>query len=653
MNLRPGIVFPSVTDQHPNPYWTFDDKWPQYIQVQRTEAKITGNKVTWNVNAFDPNLFMRSKAYMKLKIRIGKKEIIIDEKSGDEEIKTSDFSPQDRIYKKPGMVLHNACTDADLRLNSHTMSYKDLRYITKKLNTSFAGKTINNTYLTTSGGPYEDYDGVYDRWGNIFSNTVPPDVETRSIDLQDMGFSSTLGTENTIEFSAASQDIVFGTGAGPVVNLFTTQLFRNGDVLTLSGGRQFRVIATLNDVAIFVEDINGGGDIGVRDLSSVDTLLRLVEQSFDGDSGRQQAYDDAFRDATINSSNTSYAFTEPLCIGPWNHLSDYSSDQIAKNAWNNKQSKLIPYIREIELSMTFKDIAANALIYAYGNNATPNAQGISSTVNQLIDIEITSAQLVLFWVKPRDSLLLTIPETVRIQSWTYEHKQFPLFNFNFPDVPIISDGVAATSSINNIYTSQQPSYILYYGMVDKDSNGYKCRSLVSSFDYQTNATTISADINAVESGMHPVRQSDINADLLIRSNTLGGDNILDNAYNIKELTRITLKNSTSDFPWGETKFRGLQQGEALFATYPSEWYLLLGEAELNSFFIRKGQLQTSNVMDFQSTLVATDGYSLSKAITGIVSNKKYILHIFYIYDRFFIELSNDGTIDSRFDALYL
>ena len=75
MNLRRGIAFQSVTDQHPNPYWKFDDKWAQYVQVQRTQATISGSRINFNVQGFDPNFFMRSKAYLKLRVTIQKHTI--------------------------------------------------------------------------------------------------------------------------------------------------------------------------------------------------------------------------------------------------------------------------------------------------------------------------------------------------------------------------------------------------------------------------------------------------------------------------------------------------------------------------------------------------------------------------------------------------
>ncbi len=75
MSFIRGTIFPSVRNQTPQPYWTLDDPYPQYVQVQRTQAKISGNNINFNINAFEPNAFIRSNAYMKVVVRISKREL--------------------------------------------------------------------------------------------------------------------------------------------------------------------------------------------------------------------------------------------------------------------------------------------------------------------------------------------------------------------------------------------------------------------------------------------------------------------------------------------------------------------------------------------------------------------------------------------------
>jgi hypothetical protein len=762
MQLRRGIAFQSVTEQHPNPYWKLNDKWAQYVQVQRTNGIISGNRINFNVQGFDPNFFMRSKAYLKLTATIQKQEEELDAKEDLVERIASNYVAEDRIYKKPGMVLHNACTDVALRLNSHTMTYKDLRYVQKKVNMSFAGKAINNNYFSTSGGPYEEYNGVYDSFGNVSNSTsdaltsfpminlgfVPgggansirfisdtnivigsdtigfdvaggpntvafdgtiaaggtntltfaPGVGGAAIDIIDtsplhegmvIAFTtsartftietvlspttalakSALGGVGGVAFGASALTVAdtyttnretarlqFGnSGGGIAVDLAATQIFEPGDIITLNTGEVFKVIDFSGNDELIVGNVGNINDVTAQAMSADDLVQRasaLTEFNHNADDGRQEAYDDAFRDITVGQTDNTFEFTEALSFGPWNHLADYDDTEIMKNAWNSKQTALVPYVRQINLDMTFKDIAANALIYPYGRLNNPRADPANSRFCELSDISIDTAELVLFWVKPRDELLMSMPRTVRIQSWQYDHKQFPLRDEE-KDTDTVASGSVAVNSQGNVYTNQQPSYLLYYGMVDKDSDSYKCRAVNSSLDDVNSDQTVSVDVNSVEAGMRPQNQGQGTATFKIRSNTLGGDDILDTNYNIKELYRLTLKNSISNFPYGESKFRGLSLAESQFATYPSEFYLLLGEGEMNSFFVRKGQLQTSVVIDYASSLVATDGYSINKSIAAFNGGtKQYALHIIMLYDRFYLSLSDTGEVDSKFDASF-
>jgi len=645
MSINRGTIFPSVSDQRPRAYWTLDDPFPQYVQVQRTLATISGTTINFKTNSFDPNGFMRSKAYIKLAVRINKQ---IRDPVAPNVVADSDYDDSDRIYKKSGMVLHNACSLATVRLNSHTMEYRDLRYIQRKLNMSFAGKKINNNYMSTSGSNYEELNGVYNEHGNIFK-VVEDTNDVNQFGFVEMGFVVGAGN-NSLAFTQATNTLVFAAGAGAVVNLFQTQVFKTGDFITDSvNAHIFIVIATLNLTTLLVTRIDGAGNVVAQDLQAADTIDRESETGYNADDGRQHAYDDARKDITLNDPNSTFNFVEALSFGPFNHLADYGRGEVFSRAWNTRQSPLIPYVRELEISMTFKDIAANALVFPYGRSADIG----NDNSCQLVDSAILSAELILFWVKPRDELLLSMPSTVRIQSWMYDHRQFPLVD-EATGAAVIASQALTTSEENNQYTHQVPSYIMYYGMVDKDSDSYLCRAVNTDTDAVSSDQVLSEDANSVESGMHPL--DGITSSIAFRSNTLGGDTIFDEKYSLGELYRITLKNSCSDFPYNKIKFTGMSETEALFCSYPSEFYFLTGEQDLNSFFIRKGQLQTANVMNFSSVLVAGDGYSISKnADTSPNTNggtKVYALHIIYIYDRYYIELSSDGKVDSTFDAQF-
>lgn len=647
-----GSLFKSVTEQTQNmksksEYWKFDDKYPQYIQVQRIPAKISGNSITFKVNRFDPNTFLKSKSYIKLRSTIQKREVELDAKNDEIDNNPVNFDAEDRIYKKPGMVLHNSCTNARLRLNSHTMTYIDLRYITKKINTSFAGKRINNNYFSTSGSSYENYNGVYNKVGDIYKvNFLSADSE--SMPFRSLQFNVGAGLNN-ITWTQATNTITFLPGAGTAINLFSAQIFLPDDFIFLLSGESFRIINVLTITTLLAsrQDLLAPGDVAQQDLVEGDNIIRQDASSYNGDDGRQEAYSAAFKYLNVGSPNSIFEFTEPLNFGPFNHLENYSAGEIYSKSWNLKQTKLIPYINELELSMDFKDIATNSLIYSYGRTFSDPAVGNGMTA-RLIDAGIVQSELTLFWVKPRDELLLSIPPTVRIQSWQYEH--FTI------DIGLINNEVSFPYNFNNIYTDQIPSYLLLYGMVNKDSESYICNALISDRDGNTMNETASIDKNAVETGMSPSLSNDmINSDLLIRSNTLGGDDILDNGYNEQELYRLTLKNSFPDFPYSDNIFKSNTTENSMLASYPSEFYLLLGERDLNSFFIRKGQTVKSYIIDISGNMTPLDGYSLRKNINiGSLNGgqKNYTMHLFYIYDRFFIELDKNGGIDARFDASF-
>jgi len=869
----------SVSNQKPRPYSTIWDDHPEYVQVQRTQGVINDHTVRWDTNNIDPNMFLSSKSYIKLGVEIQKKEV---EGVAEEE---SAFTDDDKILKKPGMVLHNACTSAKVRMNNHEIEYKDLRYLTKKLNMSFAGREINDNYLTTSGGPYDGYTGDYDALGNVDcfiaaktmedfgfdvanGNTFAFFPRTTRFTMTQAGFSAdSIGAvQNTFVWTAATGVGVFAAGTGVPINLRVAQsVFNSGDTFTLrNGATTFKYLSVIDgapSTSILAERLNGAGDFAIHSLNDNDLIVanrdfierelgistiifgdgvgggedvtpivdrftpgdRIFLDDADGkqnefevigivapniiqveniddsaviiqkdidvtdfviqkfktggccDPWHEEASDDAAREIEKLFNTNTFKFTEPLSFGPFNHLADYGgplhnskgASKIDDKCWYNRMTDLIPYIRQLGLTMTFKDIAANALIYQFGSIINSRIVATTRRFCKLVDVAITSAELVLFWIKPRKEKIVGLPPTIRIQSWQYDHKQFDLLNVN--NNRNILNGSIVNSTENNVISNQQPAYLMYYGMVDKDSSTYDCFAISNANkDDPTKPTdyTANSSINSVEAGMRigDVRQIDsfnfrelgfdvglllneiefiqatnqlvfdaggiglppdlindqtlkpndtiflatgeifsvssisndttalavrldgvgdmpsqlLNIALLdnifrltgtesntltIRSNTLGGDDIISTDYNIKELYRFTLKNSISDFPYGETKFRGLLEGEENNATYPSEFYLLLSEGDLNTFFVRKGQTQKSVVMNYQSSLIANDGYSFNKNLTVIENTadpsiitgfnagiREYALHIIYLYDRYYIELTKEGNVTSGFDA---
>ena len=123
------------------------------------------------------------------------------------------------------------------------------------------------------------------------------------------------------------------------------------------------MVITMSMMISMVVGGDGYGDDGDTDDDDEDDYYGDDDEDDDdvgnADDGRQESYDDAFRDIGLGTVDNIFSFTEPLSFGPFNHLADYERGEIAKNAWNLKQSPLIPYVRELELTMNFKDIAAN------------------------------------------------------------------------------------------------------------------------------------------------------------------------------------------------------------------------------------------------------------------------------------------------------
>ncbi len=523
----------SVAEQKPQPYFSFDDKYPEYIQVQRTDGVINGSKVTFTADTFDPNLFLRSRAYIKLTLRVQRSE----RNPINGNLTPANFDATDVLYQKPGMVLANSMTSAKLRINSTAIEYNEPRYWQQMITQQHCGRIINDNYLSTSGSSYPTYTGVTDEIGVISDNRP-------------------------------------------------------------------------------------------------------------SDKGIQEGIDSAFKDYAVSvgaSSTATFNFMEMLNIGCFNFMED-KKDSIYSKSWYKKMSPLIPYVRQIGLSLDFKDISANSLVFLYGLNS--NGGNNRSIV--IRDSEILTAQLVLAWVKPRRELLVEVPRCIRLQSWYVDHRKFqqvrPL------DGALIipwSTGMQLNETVN---IHQIPTYIHIWATINKDDpDSYDCRSIFCDSDGGGVTGTdpvISLNTNSQESRALPVQQ------LTVRVNVLGGDDIIDPGYSNSELFRFTAKNSANDFPWSQTKFRG--DIEARYAIYPSNFSLILGEDDLNSYFVRKGQKIRDFVISINGQMAADDGYGINKERAGfnVGGDKQWDLHVAFFYDRYYIELDDCGNGFSDFDAKF-
>lgn len=520
----------SIADQRPQPYFYLNDDYPEYVQVQRTQGVISGNTVLFSANSFDPNLFLRSRAYIKISVSTQRSER--DPANGD--LTSANWHSSDVIYKKPGMVLANSMTSAKLRLNSTQLEYKDPRYWQQHITQQHCGRTITDKFLSTSGSSYPHHTGVM--------------------------------TENGV-----------------------------------------------------------------------------IQDNMPSDDGIQEGIDSAFRDiGTAAASIKTFQFTELLNIGCFNFMDD-KKDQIYEKSWYKKMSPLIPYVRQIGLTLDFKDISANSLMFQYGRNVV----GAGNNRNIVVrDISITSAELVLAWVKPRSQMIVNLPPTIKLQSWYVDHKKINMVA-DIGGGPLIQANDLFT--INETFNIHQiPSYIHVWATINKDDpNSYDCRSVFCDSDGAGVGGTdpvISINANSQESRGQPI------TGLTIRVNVLGGDDILDANYNTPEMYRFTTKNSAKDFPWSQTKYDGAFPSR--FASYPSMFSLIMGEDDLNSYFVRKGQTVRDFVISINGQMRANDGYGIDRTVMGLTGggNKQWDLHVAFFYDRYYIELDNCSNGFAKFDS---
>lgn len=517
----------TVREQKPQPYFSFDDQYPEYIQVQRTVGVITGNRVTFNADTFDPNLFLRSRAYIKLTVDIQRSDRV----PATGVLTATNYNAADVIIKKPGLVLANSMTNAKLRINSTEIEYNNPRYWQQHITQQHCGRTLNDKYLSTSGSSYPHYTGIFNPDG--------------------------------------------------------TMLIDNGSDFALAEG-----------------------------------------------------IDSAFRDIGDAAADTkSFEFMELLNIGCFNFMEDKKNDVYSKS-WYRRMTPLIPYIRQIGLTLDFKDIAANSLLFQFGLHA----QAAATRNVVLRDVAITSAELVLTWVKPRINLVMDIPPTIQIQSWYVDHKIFP--QVNAADGAAIVDVNTLMAIDETITIHQIPTYIHIWATINKDDPvSYDCRSVVADNAGGTQETR-SLSVNSQESRGLPSQG------LEIRVNILGGDSVLSNAYNVPEMYRFTTKNSIKDFPWSETKFAG--DFPSKYAAYPSQFSLIMGEADLNSYFVRKGQTIRDFVIAISGDMRANDGYGIDRTAANFATggSKQWDLHVAFFYDRYYVEIDNCGNGYSDFDARF-
>ena len=192
--------------------YKMSDAYPTYSYIQRVQGELqttrapgpqTGvnffpiaeginrpaSTITFNAPQVAQNLFLCADAYIKVKLRVRRYKI--DNVTDIASVSDGNWW-LDRAPMKPGMVIANSLTRADVRLNQHTISYKDLRYVQKNINVQSFGKEFIETRLSTSGAKYWDNVGQLSFTGECSNNVS--DFLSPVIGVLD--YSTNLGVDN-------------------------------------------------------------------------------------------------------------------------------------------------------------------------------------------------------------------------------------------------------------------------------------------------------------------------------------------------------------------------------------------------------------------------------------------------------------------------
>ncbi len=374
-----------------------------------------------------------------------------------------------------------------------------------------------------------------------------------------------------------------------------------------------------------------------------------IANGADGDEEFDAAADLTFEQYATSTGANNIAvinFYEPIYIGPFNWGYDMK-ERLPDNFWGKKMSNLIPYVRDLEYRITVDKLAANCFYYHYGQTSGPGNEEVFLT-----DSGMQSAELVLQWIKPKDleiiyekpypntfgigttmldsnSKTVSIPEEVRLQSWYHQHK---VFNVN--DGAVAPDGLNFTVDIPVINMYQVPSYILMFATVDKDDNDYTATAATFSDNTALNPGT-SFDSNSIET--NPAIRSmniDINSD----------KQVISDRYNSRELYNITLKNAKKDYPHDFAKYLG---GLNRRANYPGNTCVLLSSDDLN-IPMTTGRLTNDFTFAANVRLRTRTGLYIKNSSSDLI----YRLHVFFLYDKYYMKINSKGDVDWRYESVY-
>ena len=192
--------------------FTLEDRFPEYTFIQRIPAIIStsstpsgaqdfinpngvrpSSRVSFNAIAPAPNMFLSSEAYIKIRVRCRKYNLLLAT-AGPDPVPSARPSvvPMgvNRTILKPGMLIANGMTNLKLRLNNHGIEYKDPRYVQKNLNVQGFGKTYIEKQFSTSGSSYFDNLG----WLNFLGESMSI-IRTDPLGLPPVGYQPCVGNQ--------------------------------------------------------------------------------------------------------------------------------------------------------------------------------------------------------------------------------------------------------------------------------------------------------------------------------------------------------------------------------------------------------------------------------------------------------------------------
>lgn len=387
-----------------------------------------------------------------------------------------------------------------------------------------------------------------------------------------------------------------------------------------------------------------------RGSYTLSTGLSDTPNGSDGDPNLDKSADLSFQNYTdqVEAGATSNVdFIEPLYIGPFNWAYDIK-DSLPKNYWGSKMSNLIPYVRDMNYTVLLDKLTANCFYYLYGRTS-----GAGFEVLELVSNGLTSAELVLEWIKPKDLTIneltpypnihniastqipfdnkkVGIPDEVKLQSWYLDHKQFVVNNGNV----VISEVTNTTLDIPVIHIYQVPSFILMFATVDKDNASYRCLSVLRS-DNVAGSTAQSLDVNSLET----------NAEITTLNIQINADkDRISTRYSSRELYNLTLKNAKKDYPYDFSKYIGGFQRQA---NYPGNMCVLLSSDDLN---ITKTTGRLTRDFTFQATvdLLGHGGHHVKNNDGSF----RYRFHLIFLYDKYYMKINKNGRVEYRYESVY-